>query len=50
MEPAVTRAVTIAGYLTIVALMMSLEIHAQGGSAKINALEVHELKSAWTPQ
>ena len=26
---------------------LSLEAYAKGGSAKINALEVHELKSAW---
>jgi sucrose-6-phosphate hydrolase SacC (GH32 family) len=26
---------------------LSLEVYAQGGSAKITALEVHELKSAW---
>jgi sucrose-6-phosphate hydrolase SacC (GH32 family) len=26
---------------------LSLEVYAKGGSAKINALEVHELKSAW---
>jgi hypothetical protein len=28
----------------------SLEVYAKGGSAKINALEVHELKSAWNSQ
>ena len=27
---------------------LSLEVYAKGGGAKINALEVHELKSAWT--
>ena len=29
---------------------LSLEVYAKGGSAKINTLEVHELKSAWTLQ
>ena len=29
---------------------ISLEVYAKGGSAKITALEVHELKSAWNPQ
>jgi sucrose-6-phosphate hydrolase SacC (GH32 family) len=29
---------------------LSLEIYSKGGSAKINALEVHELKSAWNSQ
>jgi sucrose-6-phosphate hydrolase SacC (GH32 family) len=28
----------------------SLEVYAKGGSAKINSLEVHELKSAWNSQ
>jgi len=39
MEPAVTRAVTIAGYLTIVALMMSLEIHAQRKPDRVAPLD-----------
>jgi sucrose-6-phosphate hydrolase SacC (GH32 family) len=29
---------------------LALRVQAQGGSAKINALEVHELKSAWISQ
>jgi sucrose-6-phosphate hydrolase SacC (GH32 family) len=29
---------------------LSLEVYSKGGSAKINALEVHELKSAWNSQ
>ncbi len=29
---------------------LSLEVYAKGGSAKINSLEVHELKSAWNSQ
>jgi Family of unknown function (DUF6186) len=39
MEPAVTRAVTIAGYLTIVALMMALEIHAQRKPDRVAPLD-----------
>jgi sucrose-6-phosphate hydrolase SacC (GH32 family) len=27
---------------------LSLEVYARGGTAKIHALQVHELKSAWT--
>jgi len=29
---------------------LSLEVFAKGGSARITALEVHELKPAWNPQ
>ena len=29
---------------------LSLQLNAKGGSAKINSLEVHGLKSAWTSQ
>ena len=29
---------------------LSLEVYAKGGSAKINSLEVHELKSAWNSE
>jgi Family of unknown function (DUF6186) len=39
MEPAVTRAVTIAGYLTIVALMMALEIYAQRKPDRVAPLD-----------
>ena len=39
MEPAVTRAVTIAGYLTIVALMIALEIYARRKPDRVTPLD-----------
>jgi hypothetical protein len=38
-EPAVTRDVTIAGYLTIVALMMALETYAQRKPDRVAPLD-----------
>lgn len=39
MEPAVTRDVTIAGYLAIVALMLALEIYAQRKPDRVAPLD-----------
>jgi hypothetical protein len=39
MEPAVTRAVTIAGYLTIVALMVAVEMYARRKPDRVAPLD-----------